>query len=110
MSGYAAVMRVSSDQGSENELVLRVSGDLDMASAPQLVASAEQALAEPGRTTLVLDLAELSFIDSTGIGALVSVRNAAVARDGQLVLRAPSAQVRRLLEIASLDSVFALVD
>jgi anti-sigma B factor antagonist len=101
-------MRVSPVQGSETELVLRVSGDLDIASANLLISTAEQALAESSRGVLVLDLAEVDFIDSTGIGALVTIRNTTKARDIVLVLRSPGTQVRRFLEIANLDTVFAL--
>jgi anti-anti-sigma factor len=52
----------------------------------------------------------VSFLDSTGIGALVQIRNAARARNKQLVLTRPSRQVSRVLEMTGLESVFAIQD
>lgn len=50
----------------------------------------------------VLDMAGVTFIDSSGLRALVEAHRARVDRDARLVLRAPSAAVQRLLEISGL--------
>jgi anti-anti-sigma factor len=53
-----------------------------------------------------IDLSEVSFMDSTALGALVSIRNAAEPRP--VILENPLPLVLRILEITGLDQVFAI--
>lgn len=89
-------------------VVIAVSGDLDIATADQLFRDANEALRAHAPTTLVLDLAGVAFLDSSGIGTLVELRNVAGDTGGEVVLRRPSVRTRRLLEITALDSVFSV--
>jgi len=76
-------------------------GELDVASADGLANS----LVELAGSTVVVDLSDLTFMDSCGIGALVRARNR--IRDGglgELVLTRPGAIVRRALEIVGLHA------
>jgi anti-anti-sigma factor len=74
--------------------VVWLSGELDMASADSFVQSLAS---QPGRWQPVLDLSELSFLDSTGIRAILQL-----ARTCQqvVVLRHPRPNVRRVLDVA----------
>jgi anti-sigma B factor antagonist len=89
--------------------LVRLQERLDAAAAPSLVARLMGAIAE-GRTQFVVDLAEVPFIDSTGLGALVSGLKAARRVEGDLRLAAPSPQVRKLLRLTTLDRVFTIVE
>lgn len=89
-------------------VVVAVAGDLDIATADQLFREAGDVLRAGEPTTLVLDLSGVSFLDSSGIGTLVELRNVATDSGGALVLRKPSERTRRLLEITALDSVFTI--
>ena len=60
------------------------------------------------RRRVVLDLAAVEFIDSSGLGALVSALKAARTGGGELRLAALRPNVRQLLEIMRLDRVFSL--
>ncbi len=74
-------------------------GELDVASAGGLA----DALVDVAGSTLVVDLSDLTFIDSSGIGALVVARKRILADgQGQLVLSRPGGIVRRALEIVGL--------
>ncbi len=75
--------------------VVEVAGEIDMATAPTLT----DCLAHlQGR--IVIDLAHVTFLDSSGIGALIQARK----RGGsELVLRHPQNNVRRVLELVGLD-------
>ena len=66
---------LAEDAGSEGERVIRLRGELDIESAPDL----ERALLRPrpARQRVVLDLAELKFMDSTGLRVLLRARTAA---------------------------------
>jgi anti-anti-sigma factor len=76
-------------------------GELDVASADGFADS----LVELAGSTVVVDLSDLTFMDSSGIGALVRARNRIRAGGlGELVLTRPGAIVRSVLEIVGLDA------
>ena len=87
---------------------LRVSGDLDLATAPELQEAGEGALADPGCKTLRLNIADVGFIDSTGLGVLIGLRNEAESMAKRLVVDAPSVAASRLLELSGLATVFEI--
>ncbi|MEE1612152.1 STAS domain-containing protein [Microvirga sp. CF3016] len=89
--------------------LMRLQGRLDAAAAPGLLARLTGAIAE-GKTQFVVDLAEVPFIDSTGLGALVSGLKAARRVEGDLRLAAPGPQVRKLLRLTTLDRVFTILE
>lgn len=90
------------------EHVVRVRGDLDAATAPTLQASLVETV-EKARTRIVIDLTDVPFIDSSGLGALVAVRKRALERDVPVVLRSPHDRVRMVLEVTGLaGKVFAV--
>jgi anti-sigma B factor antagonist len=87
---------------------LTVSGQIDLGSADEVAAHGSLGLTERGVRTLVVRLGGVTFIDSTGLGALVRIRNIALEFDKRLVLSEPSERVQRLLEITGLDRVFTI--
>jgi anti-anti-sigma factor len=64
---------------------------------------------ESGRRCLVIDMAEVIFIDSTGLTELVHTRNQLLP-DGGVVLRNVPKNVRRVLGISGLERLFTLED
>jgi len=92
---------------SANPAVVSLEGELDLAAAPQL-RECLVALTENGATDIVLDVAQLEFIDSTGLSVLVMALNRTRAAGGSTVLRHPSHSVMRLLEITGLLAVFGV--
>lgn len=82
-----------------------VRGELDMDTAPQLERQLEDALAEPG-ASILLDLSDCEFIDSTGIALIVRAWQR-LEEDGQgsgrrLALCCINHQVRRLLDVTGI--------
>lgn len=92
------VIEVSED---DTGAVLVLRGELDPHTAPRLRGEIDRALGA-GRVNLVLDLAGLSFIDSSGLRVIISAHKDSSERDGHLVLRSPSPTARRLLDITGL--------
>jgi anti-sigma B factor antagonist len=82
---------------SEDELLVAVRGEIDMASAPQLRELLDTAI-DAGTTKVVLDCRGLEFLDSSGIGVLVAARKR-LGEGGELVLDSPPAHVRKVLDI-----------
>jgi anti-sigma B factor antagonist len=76
---------------------LLLTGEIDSYTAPEL---SERLAGEP--PVEVLDLAGVTFIDSSGLRVIVEAHQRRTAAGSRLVLRAPSAAVQRLLEISGL--------
>jgi anti-anti-sigma factor len=75
-----------------------VRGELDLATTPTVEDEVNSALAE-GADTVDIDLADLTFIDSTGLRMFFKLNEQAVAQGWRLVLRNPSHQVQTILKI-----------
>ncbi|MET8407477.1 STAS domain-containing protein [Streptomyces sp. NPDC005195] len=69
--------------------VLRVSGEMDLATSPVLRQRVRDAVAE-GRRSLVLDLSEVLFCDSSGVGVLIATRRLVRSCQGRLRLILPA--------------------
>ncbi len=78
--------------------VVSAGGELDANSAGRLREACDEVFAR-GHSTVVVHLAEISFIDSSGLSALIYAYKQAGERDGGLTVRSPSAAVKRLLEM-----------
>lgn len=85
--------------------VVAVAGEVDVHSAPQL---REGLIAElqSATTAVVVDLTDVGFLDSTGLGALVAVRTAAGEKGAALPLVCTSDRIMKLFTITGLDGVF----
>jgi anti-anti-sigma factor len=92
MARFAAT---TSEEGSG--LRVSLAGDCDLAVRDELVTTL---LAAVGRSSsVVVDLADVDFLDSSGIHGLVSAHRAAVERGGRIVLENPSGAVAAVLEV-----------
>ena len=89
--------------------VLTVGGDLDVVGAPDLRQAVVVAVAD-GARLIALDLTDLDFVDSFGIGAVVGALKRLRQRGGDLALVCPSSRIRRVFEICDLDRIIALHD
>jgi anti-sigma B factor antagonist len=89
--------------------VVRVAGELDLDSAPELRAGLRQAV-DDGGDTVVLDLAGVRFMDSSGLGMIVLTYKELQARSGRLCLAAVQPFVLKVLELTSVDSLVSIYD
>jgi len=87
------------------DLVLAFEGTLDMATAPRAIDMLHQFIKEHG-PDVILDMARLDFIDSKGVGALLSGVKAAREAGGKLYLHNPATPVKKILEMCGLQSLF----
>ena len=86
----------------------RLVGEVDFTSAGPVQATLTSMIL-PGGGTVVVDLSEVTFIDSSGLGALVQAHRTAADRDTRLLVVA-STPVRRLLRVTGLDTVLETYD
>ena len=87
--------------------VLSVHGEVDVYSAPALKEQIATAMAAPGASAVV-DLSQVEFMDSTGLGALVAARTAAAETGGRLPLVCDRDRILKLFQITGLDGVFEI--
>jgi anti-sigma B factor antagonist len=103
MTDGAAFERADRD----GESILVVRGEVDLATAGGF-RHALQALVETGSSPARVDLSAVTFMDSSGINALVTVRRAAEEAGVELVLVAPSTHARTVLELTGLWTHFTV--
>lgn len=87
--------------------LVRVAGEIDIASAPRLREELIRCITQRG-PRVVLDLTDVAFLDSTGLGVIVGVLKRARTLDGDLRLVCPSPTIRRVFEITALDRTMPL--
>ena len=86
--------------------VLKVGGDIDLATVPALEAAIEEALI-PKPTGLVIDLSGVGFLASAGLQTLVATHNS-VSQSAHFAVVANSASTSRPIQLTGLDQIFAL--
>jgi anti-sigma B factor antagonist len=89
--------------------LVRLGGELDLYNADVLREALREIIGKtPER--LVLDLAEVEFIDSTALGALIEARASVAEGKGALLLAAPGHETRRALQVSGLDRHLPVYD
>ena len=87
---------------ADDVCVVRALGEVDLATVADLDAALRQAEGD-GRTHVLLDLWDVNFIDSVGLGVVLSAeRRAKKGRGGFAVVAEPDGLVHRILEVAGL--------
>jgi anti-sigma B factor antagonist len=89
--------------------VIAAVGEVDVFTAPDLDAALGAELSD-GMSRLVIDLSEVSFLDSTGLGVLVKGLKGAREAGGWLHLVVTSDRIRRIFDITGLDASMPLFD
>jgi anti-anti-sigma factor len=92
----------------DGRILLRVSGELDLATVEILRHAAAKELDAGEFGELALDLSGLSFLDSSGLGALLQIRGEAMAQGGAFTIAGLSAGPARIISIAGLSSTFGV--
>ncbi len=89
-------------------MVTAVVGRLDLRTAPELRAQVSAALvAGPG--SMIIDLSNVEFIDSSGLGVLIGLHKQAVAQGGRVTLVPPSGSARQIFALTRTESYFNIV-
>jgi anti-anti-sigma factor len=103
----APIFSLSVSDVGNGRSVVAASGELDIATAPQLLGAVD-ALARPGTGAIAIDLSALTFIDSSGINALRAAVRSAQARGVGAIVASPSQRVQRVLELVRLGEIIPL--
>lgn len=87
--------------------VVSVTGEIDVSSAPALKDVLTELLGSE-RSAVVVDLTEVGFLDSTGLGALVAARTSATDAEVRLPIVSDRDRILKLFRITGLDGVFEI--
>jgi anti-sigma B factor antagonist len=98
-------MQIELEPRDNGAALVSVQGRLDAAAAPTFKQQITDAISQ-GNVRLALHIAHVSFMDSTGLGALVSSLKAARRANGDISIIAPSPQVQKLFKLTAMDRVF----
>ncbi len=102
----AGVFRLDQEQ-VDATVLLSLHGDADLHAAPELRERLAR-LDDEGVTALVVDLSDVTFVDSMALGLLLGTMKRMRSRDGRLRLVVVRPEVRRIFEITLLDRVFEI--
>lgn len=91
---------------SPGALIVTLRGRLDANNSPECRQRLQE-YAQAGGCRLILDLSGLEFVDSSGLGVLLTAHKLAGAKGGDVRLACPTPSVRRLLTLTRLDRIFA---
>jgi len=93
----------------EGWAILSVGGEVDVATAPRL---REQLidLVNGGQHRIVVDLSDVEFLDSTGLGVLVGALKRVRTQDGDLALVCTESRILKVFEITGLTKVFTMYE
>jgi anti-sigma B factor antagonist len=97
-------MNIDKRDVAEGVAVLKLDGRLNMVAAPRLKEAVDQVV-EEGRSRVVVDMADVTFMDSSGLGALIAGLKKARQRSGDLRISGINDQVATVLRLTNLDRV-----
>jgi anti-sigma B factor antagonist len=100
---------IEDESHKEDSMVIKLQGEVDLYAAPELKDHVNRAI-ESGKTKLVLDLSEATFIDSTTLGILVSGMKRLRPRGGMLAVLCPDPTMARIFDITGLNRMFSVHD
>jgi anti-sigma B factor antagonist len=92
---------------ADPHVVVAVTGDVDVATAPELREHLYQRI-DAGTHSVVVDLTAVDFIDSVALGVLIGVAKRIRAVEGRLALVAPHERLLKVFRMTALDRVFII--
>ena len=90
--------------------LVTLKGTIVAGEAVDLLVNKTQELLEAGETQIILDLAQVTFMDSTGISGLVKISTVATRKGGSMKLLHLTKRIYDVLQITRLSSVFGIYD
>jgi anti-sigma B factor antagonist len=89
--------------------IIELSGEVDAQRSPEIKSKIRSLIGE-GKAKLVVDLAKVKYMDSSGLGVLVSGLKAARKENGDLKLSTLQAEVQNIFELTQLNKVFEIFE
>ena len=90
-------------------LTVRITGELDHCSAPQIRRELDRMISEPGIRHLVLDLSGMTFMDSSGIGVILGRYRLMARRGGDVSVRHMNPHVEKIFLLSGMNQVINII-
>jgi anti-sigma B factor antagonist len=107
MPRVTSLVSLSDEAVDADTQLLRARGELDLYAAPELKRRLASAL-DAGKTRIVVDLTDASFMDSTALGVLLGALKRLRVRDGALAVASEQPTILRILEVTGMNQVLDL--
>ena len=107
MSHPSHFLAIHSHAEADDRTILSLTGDVDLRTGPRLREEILKAAAGP--STVVIDLENVQFMDSPGLGMLIHCHRQLVGQHVTMVVRSPHGDVRALFDMVDLASVLNVV-
>lgn len=93
---------------TDQALVVRLSGEIIMDAVTERKAEVERLAMEAPGPSVVVDLAGVTFMDSSGVGFLIGLRRLCQERDKTMTVANPAPPIKKLLDMLRLSDYFAV--
>ncbi len=90
-------------------LIAYVTGELDHCSAASVRRELDQMISDPGIRRLVLDVSEMTFMDSSGIGVILGRYRAMAQRGGRVAVRGMNPHVEKIFLLSGMNQVIETI-
>lgn len=91
----------------KNKWVVVLEGEVDIYTSPKLKAALIEAL-EDKNSDILIDFLKVEYVDSTGLGALISILKKVKENDNMVYVENVKPNIRKLFDITNLDKVFEI--
>ena len=102
-------MEIQIEHSGEGQAIIRLKGELVIAHCAPVRSRVVKAL-EEGDRAITLNLSEVSFIDSAGLGLLIGLRQTTRQRGGEFQLDGVHKKIQPLFQMTRLNKIFGLPD
>lgn len=93
-----------------NHVIVGIKGDLDLKTAPPLREALDKLIDRYRDKSLVIDLSEVDFVDSSGLGVILGRYRRLASQSRTISLHGVRPSVRAVLELAGVDSIMTITD
>lgn len=94
----------------EKAVILDVEGAIRLGESEQALRDKVQELLDAGQRNIAINLAQVGFVDSSGIGAMVRAFTTVTRAGGKLLFFSPTKMMRQTLKMVRLDTVLSMYD
>ncbi|GAA2492087.1 STAS domain-containing protein [Winogradskya humida] len=101
---------IRSAHGDDGTAVVSVLGEIDFSNSDEVAQGIRDAVSQDSPEQIRIDLSDATFIDSTGLGALIEGYRAATEAGCRFVVTNPSDNFRRVLAVTGLTELFGMAD
>ena len=96
-------------KGMEQATLISLKGEVDIYSIGKFRESIEERI-KTQASEIILDCTELSYMDSTGMGVLIELRNKAKDMGQKIIMMNPRPNIKKLLNITGVDKIIYIIE